>query len=463
MNDATAADSFLGYAPVLNALAASYDEERNTLNLLKRTANTDNNFALMKKILDDLLIREQAKFTKSLNIRIPQIPAFSNKVYDADEQILRLFGLILFQDSDLFTKMDKSISIEYHEEYLETIATQLPQHPFILSKEYGEGICYDFSGTTFRDFVIAYCMSSEEASDFVDDYLSENSKYCPSQMLIEFYNLFSDHSLKGKHIPLMYNSFKAHAQLEDKIFIHINGIKDDCSIEFNLQKEEATVLKIEFNITDLEEGIYVNQLSNCYIDVDTKVYVGNIAGEARIDNSAINCTEIVWRSEHVSIEAYSPGICEIIVQKFSSQTNVVPKFEIKTDDKKNLKVFCPNMNGYYKLMAYKSDERFEEENNEFSFFANLLRRIFSCLRSHSKDTPARKMDFIDNRVISTNELKKNILIFLLDEHVLYTDEQAWLYKLDTEKLSDFSINWNEIRDGDYKSLKSLYKKFKKTT
>lgn len=99
--------------------------------------------------------------------------------------------------------------------------------------------------------------------------------------------------------------------------------------------------------------------------------------------------------------------------------------------------------------------------DDFNSFSNLLRRIFSCLRSHSKDTPARKMDYIDNRIIGKNTYKKVILDFLLSEHILFTDDQDWLYKLDTTKLSQFSINWNEIREGEFKSLNSLYNMYTK--
>lgn len=452
-------DAFLGYAPVLNALAASYDSERNTLNLLKNIAKAENTCELMKKILDDLLQRERDKFIKALKVKIPEIKDCSELVYDENEQLFRIFGMILFNDSTLFVNVDESIPIEFHEEYLEVVNTQLPQHPFIQSKVNGLDAYYDFTGTAFRDFVIAYGLASDETRDFVDEYLSDNKKYCPSQMLIEFYSLFSDKSVSGKHIPLMYNSFKAHAQLGDKISVYINGDKNDCSVEFNLEREvmDKTEFNIfEFNIIDLEEGIHVNQLSNCYIDIEGKVYIGNPSGEARIDNSVINCDEIVWCSEHVAIEAYSPGNCMIITNEFSSVPNTIPRFEIKTDDKKNLKISCPILNKYFKLLPYKCDNTLEGADNDFISFSNLLRRIFGCLRSHSKDTPARKMDFIDNRIINSNSNKKNILNFLLKEHILYTDKQDWLYKLDTSKLSYFSINGSEIREGKYDTLNYLY-------
>uniref|UniRef100_UPI0025A53DB2 hypothetical protein n=1 Tax=Enterocloster clostridioformis TaxID=1531 RepID=UPI0025A53DB2 len=135
--------------------------------------------------------------------------------------------------------------------------------------------------------------------------------------------------------------------------------------------------------------------------------------------------------------------------------------EIKTDDKKNVTICSSSLKNYFKLLAYKCDDFFDTDYDDFNSFSNLLRRIFSCLRSHSKDTPARKMDYIDNRIIGKYIYKKVILDFLLSEHILFTDDQDWLYKLDTTKLSQFSINWNEIREGEFKSLNSLYNMYKK--
>ena len=448
-------DSFLGYAPVLNALSTSYDNERNTLNLLKNTCNSENNCCLLKKILDDLLIREREKFIKALKVKIPKILDYEPKVYDKNEQLLRILGKVAYNDEGFLVQIDESIPIEYHEEYLEVVNTQLPQHPFIkLVNTHGENI-YDFTGAAFSDYVVAYNLSLTETSDFVRDYIS-NKKYYPSPLLIEFYDIFSNKILSGSDIPLMYNSFKAHSQFGDMPTIYINGDNDDCSVEFVLIRDNRNELSIEFSIPDLRNGIYIDQLSNCYIDVDGDVYVGSTNNEARICNSVINCNKIIWRSEQISIEAYSPSECVLVTDSMSYSTDKLPTFEVKTDDRKNFKVCCPSLNGYFKLIPYHNNEVNNENKNDFVTFSNLIRRIFSCLRSHSKDAPARKVDFINNRIISTSEYKRKILTFLIDSDILYTDEQDWLYKLKTDKISEYSIKWHNVRDGDFESLKSLY-------
>lgn len=457
-------ESFLGYAPVLNALSASYDDERNTLNLLTHTEDSTNNCQLLKKILDDLLIRERGKFLRALKVKLPKIENFSENIYNENEQILRIFGALAYKDVTLFVpNIDESIPIEYHEEYLEAVNTQLLQHPFIKVLEKNGEIEYDFTGTAFRDFVIAYVLANKELTDFVHEYINDCNKYCPSQLLVEFYNIFSKGNIEGNDIPLMYNSFKAHAQVGDKITLHINGDCEDCSVEFIFEKGNGSSIEsLEFEINNLDKGIYIDQLSNCYVDVEGKVYVGNSKNEARIYNSVINCDTIIWRSEKVSIEAYSPGECSLIVDNFDYTTDTLPMFEVKTDDKRNFKVNCKNLKGYYKLIPYQVDDVANSITDDYESFANLIRRIFSCLRSHSKDAPARKIDFINNRIISLSDYKKNILTFLLDKSILYTDEQDWLYKLNTDKLSTYSIKWHDVRDGNFDSLKILYKIYKDT-
>lgn len=452
------AESFLGYAPVLDALATSYDDEKNTLTLLKETANGEKNCDLIKKILDRLLVREQDKFLRAFKTKVPQIMELvhDKDLYSNKEQLYRIFGMLLLNDSSTFVDIKDIIPVEYCDEYLETVNTQLPQHPFVNPREKNGETVYEFTGAAFYDFVMAFCLANEDLYDFVNDYFSERGKYCPSQMLIEFYGIFSGGHIRGRHIPLMYNSFKAHARLGDKVLLRINGEKDDCYVEFELIRDNKTILFLEFELIDLEDGVFIEQLSNCYIDIMGKVIIGNMAGEARIDNSTISCDEICWNSEQILIEAYSPGECELYTEKISCMTSALPRFEIKTDDKKNFKVSASNLSNYFKLVPYKSESPFNSDMNDFNAFANVVRRILSCLRSHSKDTPARKMDFIDNRIVSVSEYKKKILQFLLEKKLLFTDEQDWLYKLDTSLLEQYSIKWHDVREGDLSSLSTLY-------
>lgn len=188
------------------------------------------------------------------------------------------------------------------------------------------------------------------------------------------------------------------------------------------------------------------------------MFIDNYKGEARISNSEIICNTLLWNSDHVLIEAFSPGICTITANEFKSITTSI-RFDLNFDKAANVRLFANNINSYYKLLAYKTQLMDENDSMKFTYFATVVRRIFSCLRSHSKDTPARKMDFIDNRIIGNNESKKTIIAFLLKTGILYNDRQDWLYKLNTDKLGEYSIRWNDVNNGDLESLTELYNSF----
>ena len=55
--------------------------------------------------------------------------------------------------------------------------------------------------------------------------------------------------------------------------------------------------------------------------------------------------------------------------------------------------------------------------------------------------------------------KKTIIAFLLKTGILYNDRQDWLYKLNTDKLGEYSIRWNAVNNGDLSSLNYLYNLF----
>ena len=46
--------------------------------------------------------------------------------------------------------------------------------------------------------------------------------------------------------------------------------------------------------------------------------------------------------------------------------------------------------------------------------------------------------------------------YLLNEGIIYTDNQDWLYKLDTGKVSELDLNFVGIAMGDFSSLQTLY-------
>lgn len=453
--------TFLGYAPVLDTLAETYGEERNTAILLKESGDGSIYGIYLRTILERLLEREQNdKFRPAVKARLEKEGALTNwkEMYSAREQLLRLFGLILFNDIESFLGNQLNLSPKQYDEYVEATHTLIKQHPFILPRESNSEITYTFAGPAFRDYVIAYMLADEDAAPFAESYVSETHSYRPSQMLIEMYYSFTKGVISGRHIQLMYDSYKAYSHAGDTAILSISGDAEECIVSFNSDSKGKSPM--DFRLDNIKQGIYISRLTNCYIDVVGKVYIGDSANSTRINNTTIICDEVIWSSDNVLLEAYKPGNSRIEAQRFTYTGGTMPRFTTRCDEVRDLKISAQNLSVYYRLFSYRCDNEEQDDNSGYEQFAYTVRRILSCLRSHSKDTLARKIDFIDNRIISSSDEKRKVLDCLKQLGIIYTDEQDWLYKLDLEKLSNYGIIWNNLREGDSASLSDLYSSYR---
>lgn len=226
--------AFLGYAPVLDALAQTYIENQNTIALLKDTSSGENNCKVMVSIFKSLLERERGKFIKALKVKLidEEVTINYDNVYKEDEQLKRIIGNLLFNEHDFFYSLEDVIPAEYIDDYVKVVDIQSPQHPFINKRS--DSSDYDFTGPAFRDYAIAFSLADDDMHDFVKDLLLTECNYYPSQMLIEFYEVFSNGKISGKDISLMYDSFRAHAHVGENVTLRVSGDSDECYVEFIL-------------------------------------------------------------------------------------------------------------------------------------------------------------------------------------------------------------------------------------
>ena len=76
---------------------------------------------------------------------------------------------MLFNEHDFFYSLENIIPVEYVDDYIKVVDTQLPQHPFITTKL--NSFDYDFTGPAFRDYAIAFSLADDDMHDFVKDLL----------------------------------------------------------------------------------------------------------------------------------------------------------------------------------------------------------------------------------------------------------------------------------------------------
>ena len=75
---------------------------------------------------------------------------FIKKMSSLKESLVICF----FNEHDFFYSLENIIPVEYVDDYIKVVDTQLPQHPFITTKL--NIFDYDFYRTAFRDYAIAF-------------------------------------------------------------------------------------------------------------------------------------------------------------------------------------------------------------------------------------------------------------------------------------------------------------------
>lgn len=462
------AKSFIGYAPVLEALASSFDEERNTMKLLVTLKESDiSGTNIIYRILEDLLNREQKKVCNGLKEKWEaKYPQFSdwNSVFTREEQIVRIVEYIIFGEvlADSFYE-ESILSSELNIEYIDSLKGFLPQHPFLQNTI--KDIRVDFTGPAFRDYALAYLLSQLNYLDLALEYYADNSltSHFPSQLLFDFYYVISKGETTGRIFPILYDSYKAKETAGKTTLIDITGNDYEKFLSFRLYDGTNTGSINETELHVNEDGpFYFSRLANTSIEMNGTIFIGEPKSMTRIFNSNVICDNIVFNSADILIEAREPGFCLLASKNDAiNQLTEQPKFEILADDNKLVKIAIPNINSFYKLRPYKYALE-EETGDEFFKFTMIVSKIMSCLRKHKKDVPAKDREFIDNEIISQSKLKSSILDFLLAKDIIYIDSnEPHLYKLDVDKLADYGINWVTLGQKDLQKFNILYEEYQK--
>ena len=444
--------SFLGYAPVLEAIAKTIEKENNPARLISKIEKTNPTHTASTEIIDtilsDLMLREQEKvkngFIERCSSRFPEFKLW-DEIYKEKEQLVRISSLILFNESSYNDYPIEILPDAMKDDYEKIVNKFIRDHPFLLAGSEQSQTKIDFAGPAFRDYALAHALRYPEYEFLVDEYFNINksfsSSHFPSQLFFDFYSIFSNNTLQSHHFPYMYDSFKAKETAKDKAYVTISS---DGNVGF-----------AEFSLCENKNPIY-----NANISITQNVVLGSPGETSRIADSSIEAAKFIWNTGSVRIEAYTPNNCLISSQSApENKGHSLPNFEICTDNINNIKINFPDFTGFYKLrqFLYEIDKSQDIDINRFS---HSLRGILIHFRQDRKDAPARYKELINNVILGHNKTKRVVFDFLESKGILFTDaKESNLYKLNKEEQSKLGINWSALTQGDVEALLPAYKEF----
>ena len=453
--------SFLGYPPVLETLAQSFDYDDNTMHLLNSISDVNNDSSvLVGNILDGLLEREHEKMQKALEGSwAHNYPDFKyNDLYESEEQLNRVLEYIVVDDVECYYGVD--IPKELKNEYISKVKSFLPQHPFLRWEITDSN---DFAGPAFRDYTIAKMVSTSTFEELVDDYISKNfSRIMPTRLFFDFLYLNGDKAIDGKYFPLLYDSYKAKETDGQKAFIKLvqndENIVAFCSIVDIRSNRMVEEKEVYFAKSD----IWVNRLCNITMDLTENIVLGGNNQTAQIVDSVIKCHKLVIRANDLYVRSTKLGGCLI---ESDEEIDIVENgtFNVHVDAMSTdyLMISAPNAKIIYNFRKYAYDYESVNDDN-LVLFASAVDKIVDCLRKHRKDAPARHREYIDNVIVSKNTFKQKVLNSLIELKILYTDrDDPRQYKLDVEKYSSYGLGWQSFVQYGASVYQNLFNECKK--
>jgi len=470
-NEPAVCKTFIGYAPVLEALAVFFSEESNTMQLIQKIENAKSSAEIFVKIINHILEREQKKVINGFKKRcISDYPDFKDwdSVYSLEEQLVRLINFVLFNEVDLDAFENHTLPHELQREYKESIREFIVEHPFIHHFERNNEPFIDFTGPAFRDFTLAKLMTNYDGGIDADDYAQcyftdhkHNTRF-PSQLYFDLYVFFSHNHAKICHFKYLYDAFKAKERTRSETFVSVEQDENDMffifrqSLSSDPDDENVVELDAEVDCQSLE----ITQLRNAYVDIDIDLLVGNLDEDSIIEDSQIRCKRLVVNSPNIMLVSNTKQDTVIACMKKIDSTHCPSaKFDIRMTNEGSIKISIPEIESWFMLRKYyyNLDDVSEIDVTKFE---NAMRNILKYFRKHNKDAAGKHKDYIENIVVGNSGFKRSVLDFLKSEEIIYNDNKdPRQYKLNNTALEELGIYWSLISQNTSRSMQKAYDSF----
>lgn len=456
------ATSFLGYAPVLDAVATLLANEPNfevlASSLKQSTASSNKALALLGKIIDHILTREQDdKLTK--NIR-PSLAAEAksngwsgwNSLYTKDEQCVRLLSLILGTRSALLPRLPGSLQAIYEDR----VSAFLPEHPFL-----HDGLRP--ANVVFESYLFARALAQDLGGmRGPAEARLRATEYKPSRLLADFYQLELGERTIGippSHVGLLYDALLAGESENQHLRATVEGADPEdgladtsvagCEFEY-LTKDGDSRWKWEFETSSLQrdsELRFRRFLRDISVTVPCAVVLGDHAEEFEIGPAveincahlSIPCRSLVVGGKTRTHSAEAEDL-EVVLRAQSFESSLTSKPRVHV----GFKVTWPGSQQFPWTDFHAPDPI--GSGDDLHEVYRRFRRIVMTLRSHSRGTLARFKGKIEHQRILKGAMGEQLLARLLRDGVLVLDGRMYRW-VPTNATEHVGVSHHDLRVG----------------
>lgn len=432
------ASNFVGYAPVLDAIATVIATEKNPSRInedLRQVLQGD----ILKRLSGEVLRREKGKLVGQLEEICADIPS---DLYSPDEQLERLACRVFKMPEP---PVPNILSASQASAYLEAIKSLLPQHPFL------DGSGASPSSAVFEACIIAHALKSKNSAlKKSGETYSSLASHAPNPFLYDFYG-DGESLIEPEHIGLIFESVLARSKSGDLVSLSVDeGDKEeDLSVEIFKLRSDGGGSVINFN----SENSGVLQLGRriSHVNIDAPELLVSIgAGDVLevVAPTAICCSSLELLCKKIYIKGDSSGEESAVSLEADS---VVATAELTTPIVRagsRLSVTWPSSSAY-PWTEFSTKKREQDDSRLFDLI-RVFRRLVMAFRSHSKGRLARFKDKIEHarmlKGIEGRKLLETMMsdgIISLEGPMYYLDANALGARVGTSFLDVNIKNYSE--------------------
>jgi hypothetical protein len=450
--------SFIGYPPVLDAIVTLLKEEKNYHKLLEDLEDPDGRdveVSLLHRIARYVLLRErdQKVLPNIVQPLLEDAPEALRhralaEAFSINEQCVRLVAHCLGRQLTLFSLREPILD----EQYEARLATFLPDHPFIVGRQ--------FRNAVFEALALATLITSggDENQHLLAEYLSTHKH---SYHLVYMLDIISkDHRIPLTALGPLFTAAMEFLSVYSVVELRVDGpdwdseapeeetlaeIVIEIEILLGTQMNESQTFSFHGDVTLDSHLILGSRLSGAFISVPCSIQLGGtheLELTAPLEISAKSVTldakALILKSTH-----HKGGQQEVIVrsQKLMTRaetiiTNGIPLVFALADA---TGISYPAVQYVQRTSQLPADPLLRQK-----YFR--LRRILMEFRSHSKGALAKYRYKIEAERVLKNEIGRSVLNKLISDEILAL--RGNMYYLDPARLSDkVGVSWQDLRKG----------------
>ena len=453
-------ESFLGYAPVLDALGAFYREQENPvrrLSEIRLSASSAHVWDLLLEVIESILDREAEKFGSAFGAGNPVKEEFGKAAYNRSAQLM----LLLSDDPEAveisppeFPNADESWVFD---ELTPQVRTWYQEHPFLRGPNDEPNPLLRFASAAFRDYAIAATFVSQdeaEAARLLDFWL--DARVTPSPILSRFCmsERLSLEAVPADVITMIADShasgFASSRRLE--IEVHDDGDGGDgLIVELTVVENRVELRKLQARISSSEPLNLARSIARTVIDAPrSAVVVGSGSQDFVIGpDVSISCAQFNAESAEVRVRTGNNVANELRANRIVGSAR-----RVSGAGPEGLHVKVPVT--VFPWQAYRVEPKHTGIAENDLYWAGMdFRRNFKWFARESMvggglNYPIVAMETILNKGRASREVHD----FLVERGYLRRRGSSWVLNL--PNTSGAAVAANDIADLDFRAILTDY-------